>query len=88
MKMREVEVIIYKDKKKAIYIREKFCKGCGICIHFCPRNVLEFQKKVNENGHHPPYPKYLDKCTGCNICTLLCPDYAIWINKNLSLNKY
>ncbi|HWR28989.1 MAG TPA: 4Fe-4S binding protein, partial [Negativicutes bacterium] len=25
----------------AVTINEKFCKGCGICVAFCPKQVLE-----------------------------------------------
>ena len=47
------------------------CKGCGLCIAFCPKNVFEadFQGKcvikAAENG------------IGCMSCDYRCPDFAI-----------
>ncbi|ADP76840.1 2-oxoglutarate ferredoxin oxidoreductase, delta subunit [Methanothermus fervidus DSM 2088] len=65
-----------------IAINEKLCKGCGICIEFCPRNVFEMSKEINEKGVHVPLPKSPERCTKCNICVLMCPDQAISVNKN------
>ena len=30
-----------KKKLKQHHIDRDWCKGCGICVHFCPKNVLE-----------------------------------------------
>ena len=37
-----------------LYIEEKYCKGCGICIEFCPAKVLKTSKKMNSRGYFPP----------------------------------
>lgn len=57
---------------KTLYIDEAWCKGCGICVAFCPKNVLELKKgKVNiKNG---------DDCIKCGQCENRCPDYAIYL---------
>ncbi|MCD4721103.1 MAG: 4Fe-4S binding protein, partial [Desulfobacula sp.] len=34
-------------------IDKEWCKGCGICIHFCPKNVLEFDKKGKAEAVRP-----------------------------------
>ncbi len=47
------------------------CKGCDICVVFCPRDVLaldEFQKAVVVN---------LPACIACDLCELRCPDFAV-----------
>ncbi|MGQ9796798.1 4Fe-4S binding protein [Desulfosoma sp.] len=33
---------------------EDRCKGCGYCIAFCPRDVLQESKRFNAKGYHPP----------------------------------
>lgn len=48
-----------------------WCKGCGICIAFCPRGVLA----AGEDG--VPMVVVPDRCTGCRMCEVRCPDFAI-----------
>ncbi len=60
-------------------VDHKSCKGCGICIHFCPKNVLETTDKVNTDGYFPAYQAKPADCIHCSICCLMCPDVAITI---------
>ena len=49
-----------------------WCKGCGICAAFCPRQVLKIiDEKVTVVDE--------EKCIRCGLCELRCPDYAIWL---------
>jgi 2-oxoglutarate ferredoxin oxidoreductase subunit delta len=63
-----------KNFSVTIEIVEEWCKGCDVCVAFCPKDVLELKatKAVVKN---------LDACTACNICELLCPDFAIKVVK-------
>jgi 2-oxoglutarate ferredoxin oxidoreductase subunit delta len=56
---------------KRIEINRELCKGCGICVAFCPKNVLE----VNE--HEKAVVKNPDQCIYCGLCEQRCPDLAI-----------
>ncbi len=47
-----------------------YCKGCEICVAFCPEQVLVMNKEVAEVVD-------ISKCTKCNICEYLCPDFSI-----------
>ena len=30
------------------------CKGCGLCVEACPKQILAIAKdKINKKGHHP-----------------------------------
>jgi 2-oxoglutarate ferredoxin oxidoreductase subunit delta len=63
-----------------LYIEERYCKGCGICIEFCPAKVLKQSKKMNSKGYFPPESKEMEKCKNCGMCSLLCPDFAIVVS--------
>jgi len=62
-----------------IHILKSQCKGCGFCIRFCPQNVLEESKEINERGVHPPRVVDENKCVLCSFCTSVCPDFAIFV---------
>lgn len=53
----------------------KNCKGCGICVEFCPKNVLELDElgKISVAREND--------CIMCGQCELRCPDYAIYVNR-------
>lgn len=59
----------------ALKIYEKRCKGCGICVEFCPKKVL----KVSELEKVEIANK--DACISCGQCELRCPDFAIFVEK-------
>ena len=60
-----------------IEINEEFCKGCSICISFCPLQVLALSDKINKKGYYPPVAADEEKCIGCRLCELVCPEFAI-----------
>jgi 2-oxoglutarate ferredoxin oxidoreductase subunit delta len=62
-----------------IEIDEELCKGCGICIEFCPMKVLETSDKINKKGYYPPRAVKEDECVGCRLCELLCPEFSIMV---------
>ena len=60
------------DKK--LVIKPEWCKGCGICVAFCPKKVLGLEdgKIAILDG---------DSCIKCGQCELRCPDYAIYLKE-------
>lgn len=56
-----------------VRINEKWCKGCGICVSFCPSGALA----VNEEGRVTLIRP--EKCNRCGLCEDLCPDYALTV---------
>ncbi len=64
-----------KAKLKAHVINRGWCKGCGICVHFCPKNVLELDEFEKVVARRP------QDCICCQLCEFRCPDLAIEIIK-------
>lgn len=63
-----------KDKGQTLVcVYPDWCKGCGICVAFCPGKVLE----INTLGKAEV--TRMDQCVNCGFCELHCPDFAIVI---------
>ena len=62
-----------KPKLKEHIINRDWCKGCGICGRFCPKNVLELDEAEKVTAARP------EDCICCEFCELRCPDFAIEI---------
>ena len=57
--------------KNKVTVYPDWCKGCGICVEFCPCKVLGLSlegKAVVERE---------EDCIRCGFCELHCPDFAI-----------
>ncbi|MBA3035323.1 MAG: 4Fe-4S dicluster domain-containing protein, partial [Desulfobacterium sp.] len=63
------------------YIDLDKCKGCGLCVDVCPKNVLEISTDVNEKGYFPAYQARPENCVFCSTCCIMCPDAAISITE-------
>ncbi|MBL7163660.1 MAG: 4Fe-4S binding protein [Anaerolineales bacterium] len=63
-----------------VYLIPERCKGCNLCIHFCPKQVLEESTGTNAKGYH--YPEIIsgreEDCVNCEFCTMVCPEFAIY----------
>ena len=57
------------------------CKGCGLCVEVCPKNVLEISSGVNAKGYFPAYQARPEDCIFCTACCIMCPDVAIAITE-------
>jgi 2-oxoglutarate ferredoxin oxidoreductase subunit delta len=60
-----------KKNKPFIWVNKRWCKRCGMCKEFCPKDVFA----LDEDGY--PYPKNIAHCVGCELCVIQCPDYAV-----------
>ena len=62
------------SNQKQLVLNSAWCKGCGICVAFCPKGALEMQNekvRVKEGA----------QCIFCGQCELRCPDYAIFLKE-------
>ncbi|MDM8516562.1 4Fe-4S binding protein [Desulfobacterales bacterium HSG16] len=66
-------------KKYKHEIEDDRCKGCGLCMTVCPKNVLEISEKVNSKGYFPVCQARPEDCIKCSLCCIMCPDVAISI---------
>ncbi|MBQ7522922.1 MAG: 4Fe-4S binding protein [Oscillospiraceae bacterium] len=60
--------------QKELVINTAWCKGCGICAAFCPKEALELVKgkaRLKEEN----------ACILCGQCEQRCPDYAIYVKE-------
>ncbi len=55
-----------------VIVNKAWCKGCGICVAFCPTNVLAIRDGKVEVVNP-------EACTQCGLCELRCPDFAIYL---------
>ena len=60
-----------------VIIDEERCKGCELCMSFCPRGAIAMSSRFNSRGHHPATLVAEEKCNSCGICAIMCPDVAI-----------
>ena len=58
------------------------CKGCGLCVLFCPTQSLKMASDLNDQGQ--PYPELCSEqtCTTCGLCFRMCPDGAIEVRQD------
>lgn len=63
-----------------VYLIPERCKECGMCIRFCPCEVLTVSSQTNTKGYHYPEiaPGKQDSCVHCEFCSLVCPEFAIY----------
>jgi 2-oxoglutarate ferredoxin oxidoreductase subunit delta len=77
----------YSEVERRILIIADRCKGCGFCVEYCPRDVLEMSDEFNAKGYHPPRVKDINLCVACNLCEIICPEFAIFTDEKASAVK-
>ncbi|MBI3373593.1 MAG: 4Fe-4S binding protein [Betaproteobacteria bacterium] len=54
-----------------INLYRELCKACGLCIAWCPQQVLF----PDAQGY--PLANAIERCVNCKACERHCPDFAI-----------
>jgi len=60
------------------------CKGCGLCVAVCPKEVLQISNEINAKGYFPVYQAHPENCIFCSTCCIMCPEAAITITEAAS----
>ena len=65
-----------------ITVDRRYCKGCGLCVTVCPRDVVALDPDtITDKGYHPAMLTDESRCTGCAACAVICPDVAITVER-------
>lgn len=67
-----------------IEIDTERCKGCGLCVAFCPKSSIIIRRQSNRNGYFPAEMTDGD-CTGCANCAIVCPDAVIKVFRDSNI---
>jgi 2-oxoglutarate ferredoxin oxidoreductase subunit delta len=62
-------------------IEKEKCKGCGLCIDVCPKEILQLSENINKKGYNYVECINDDLCISCKACALMCPDLVFTLNK-------
>jgi NAD-dependent dihydropyrimidine dehydrogenase PreA subunit len=49
------------------------CTGCGICVEYCPMDVLRM-----DDDSQKAFIKYIRDCQGCFLCERVCPENVVY----------
>lgn len=63
-----------KKGRTIVAIYPDWCKGCGLCVAFCPTKVFSMTPQGKAEVTN------MDECVNCGFCELHCPDFAIVVN--------
>jgi NAD-dependent dihydropyrimidine dehydrogenase PreA subunit len=56
-----------------VVIEPEQCKGCRLCVQFCPRQCIVLGTSINKMGYQ--YAEFHSTaCTACGICYYMCPE--------------
>ena len=68
-----------------VQIDTERCKGCALCIEFCPKDSISLSDELNLKGYFvAAFNAEADDGAACNVCgtcALMCPDVAIEVEK-------
>ena len=62
-------------KRYSQIVFKDWCKKCGICSAFCPKDV------IGQDEYGGPVFERPEDCIGCRFCELHCPDFAITVQE-------
>lgn len=74
----------YQIPRGRVHVLSERCKGCSLCIEYCPTQVLELSIDYNFKGYRYPVIAETEEkhCVSCRFCEEVCPDFAIFVTVN------
>ncbi len=68
--------------KGLVSFNQDRCKGCGLCVEACPKNITIIDNiKITKKGYNPATVVNMDECIGCTNCATMCPDEVITVER-------
>ena len=64
-----------------VRVLAEYCKGCGLCVPVCPKNILAMAETIDHRGVHIVTVNDETDCTGCLQCATMCPDVALEVDE-------
>ena len=75
-----------KPVRGVVHVRVERCKGCALCVEYCPTRVLDLSAEFNPKGYH--YPIVINEnCISCQACYTICPEFAIFATPSFPRGK-
>ena len=72
-----MQLLVKQTKKAEVRIRKDMCKGCGLCVFYCPVKHLRLSSTLNKRGVVFAQAKDETQCVGCGFCFFICPESCI-----------
>jgi 2-oxoglutarate ferredoxin oxidoreductase subunit delta len=58
------------------------CKGCGLCVSVCPKQIMRLQEEHrNTKGYFTAQCTDQEACISCAMCATICPDCVIRVER-------
>ena len=74
--------------KGKVVIAVDRCKGCGLCTHVCPVDILALSTdSFNAKGYRHVIVTDEEKCIGCASCATICPDVVFTVYRRKRQRK-
>lgn len=72
----------YQKPRGEVNVLSERCKGCGLCLEYCPTQVLKWSTDYNFKGYRYPVLEETEElhCVSCRFCEEVCPDFAIFVS--------
>jgi 2-oxoglutarate ferredoxin oxidoreductase subunit delta len=70
------------ERKGELVILTHRCKGCGICVELCPKQVLALEGVPSGTAFRTVKAVRPEDCILCRRCEHSCPDFAIYVIKD------
>jgi len=75
------------NQEQKVIIEKERCKGCTLCVIYCPRKRIKMSQELNKYGSL--YAVFSDvkdnegdlSCNSCGFCYIVCPEVAIEVRK-------